>query len=135
MAPSANLLSVLNEDQVLAALRDCYDPEIPLNIVDLGLVQQLALAPDHDAPGVGIAGVPTRYHLTLDLIPTGDDEGKQAQLTAQIQNRLAGIFEIWRTTIHLRETPTWSPQLISREGRRILKLDQPQFPILNNRVR
>ncbi|SNS37881.1 Metal-sulfur cluster biosynthetic enzyme [Granulicella rosea] len=123
------------EDNVIAALRDCYDPEIPLNIVDLGLVQRIALAPDLDVPGAGIAGVPQRHLLTLDLIPTGDDEGKQAQLTAQIQNRLAGIFEISRTTIHLHETPVWTPQLISREGRRILKLDQPQFPILNNRIR
>jgi metal-sulfur cluster biosynthetic enzyme len=126
---------MFTENNAQIALRDCYDPEIPLNIVDLGLVQRISLQPDLEAPGTGIPGVPQKQILTLELIPTSADEGAQAQLTAQIQNRLAGIPELSRTIIHLLGSPVWSPQLISREGRRQLKLDQPQFPILNNRVR
>ena len=41
------------EQDVLSALRSCYDPEIPVNIVDLGLIYsvQFATAPDdHGAP-------------------------------------------------------------------------------------
>ena len=34
----------LTEDDVLQALRDCYDPEIPVNIVDLGLIYRVTLA-------------------------------------------------------------------------------------------
>ncbi len=36
----------VNEEDVLAALRDCYDPEIPVNIVDLGLIYKVTVTPD-----------------------------------------------------------------------------------------
>ena len=36
----------LTEDDVLQACRDCYDPEIPVNIVDLGLIYRVTLTPD-----------------------------------------------------------------------------------------
>ncbi len=126
---------MINEPTILAALRDCYDPEIPLNIVDLGLVQRIAISADQESPGAGIPGVPQKHTVALDLITTTTDEAAQAQLRAQIQNRLAGLPEVSRTTVQLHAEPVWSPQLISPQGRRQLGLDQPAFPILNNRVR
>ena len=36
----------LSEEDVMQALRDCYDPEIPVNIVDLGLIYKVVLTPD-----------------------------------------------------------------------------------------
>ncbi len=126
---------MLTEQTIRTALRDCYDPEIPLNIIDLGLVQSISLAEDYDAPGAGIPGLPPRFRVEIALIATTQDEAPQAQLTAQIANRLAGLPELSRTSIHLSDTPEWTPALITPEGRRILKLDQPVFPILNNRAR
>ncbi len=43
---------MLTESQIRDALRDCYDPEVPLNIVDLGLVYRVTLTDDPDAPGL-----------------------------------------------------------------------------------
>ena len=37
---------MLTEDDLLAALRDCYDPEVKLNLVDLGLIYGVATGPD-----------------------------------------------------------------------------------------
>ena len=39
----------LTEEDVLSALRDCYDPELPVNIVDLGLIYKVTLTPDERA--------------------------------------------------------------------------------------
>ena len=36
----------LSEEDVIQALRDCYDPELPVNIVDLGLIYKVMLTPD-----------------------------------------------------------------------------------------
>ncbi len=126
---------MLTEDQIRDSLRVCYDPEIPLNVVDLGCVHSIRLAADPSAPGAGIPGVPARQSLLLGLIPASDDEGRQAQLLAVVKNRLAGMPELSRVSVTLVHDPVWTPAAITPEGRRLLKLDQPQFAILNNRVR
>ncbi len=46
------------EQTIHAALRDCYDPTVPCNIVDLGLLESVAITPDPEAPGTNIPGVP-----------------------------------------------------------------------------
>ena len=57
----------LTENEVWAALRDCYDPEVPCNIVDLGLVYGVEVVPDPEAPGAGIVGVPARHRVRIEL--------------------------------------------------------------------
>jgi metal-sulfur cluster biosynthetic enzyme len=114
---------MLTEADIRAALRDCYDPELPLNIVDLGLVQSIAITPDLEAPGTGIPGVPQKHMIHIDLIPTHPTETAEAHLRAQIINRLAGIETIAQTTVTILTTPTWTPQNITPAGRRILGLD------------
>jgi metal-sulfur cluster biosynthetic enzyme len=114
---------MLTEDDIRAALRDCYDPELPLNIVDLGLIQSITITPDPEAPGSGIPGVPQKHIVHIDIIPTHSAEAAEAHLRAQIINRLAGLETIAQTTVHILATPTWTPQNITPTGRRILGLD------------
>jgi metal-sulfur cluster biosynthetic enzyme len=124
---------MLTEANIREALRACYSStsdKRTLNIVDLGLIESIALAIDREAPGAGIPGVPTKHRLTLTLISPSDDEDAQAQLSAQIANCLAGLPELSRTHISFAASPRWTPARITPEGRRLLQLD---FPILNNR--
>jgi len=114
---------MLTEADIHTALRDCYDPELPLNIVDLGLIQSVSIAPDLDAPGTGIPGVPQKHRVHIGLIPTHPTEAAEAHLRAQIINRLAGLETITQTTVTLLPKPTWTPQNITPAGRRILGLD------------
>ena len=128
MAPSITATPVLTEADIRAALRDCYDPEVPCNIVDLGLIYNIALAPDPDAPGAGIPGVPSRHrvHISLTLTAPEDPSNPEltshtaAQLTAQIQNRLAAFETVSRTEVALVWQPAWSPNRISPEDRQRL---------------
>jgi metal-sulfur cluster biosynthetic enzyme len=111
------------ERSIQAALRDCYDPTLPCNIVDLGLVESITLTPDPEAPGATIPGVPQKFRVTITLTPTTQDEAANAQLTAQIQNRLAGLETILHTEVTLLQNPTWTPQRITPAGRRLLGLE------------
>jgi metal-sulfur cluster biosynthetic enzyme len=114
---------MLTESDILTALRDCYDPELPCNIVDLGLIRAVTLTPDTDAPGTGIPGVPQKNHIYIDLILTHPSEAAEAQLTAQIANRLAGLEAVSQTTTNVLTNPRWNPGNITPEGRRILGLE------------
>jgi metal-sulfur cluster biosynthetic enzyme len=114
---------MLTESEIIAALRDCYDPELPCNIVDLGLVRAIAITSDPEAPGAGIPGVPQKHRVHIDLILTHPSEDAEAQLRAQIANRLAGLETVSQTTITIQAEPAWSPANITPAGRRILGLD------------
>ena len=114
---------MLTESDILSALRDCYDPVLPCNIVDLGLIRSITITPDLQAPGANIPGVPQKHKIHIDLTPTQADEAANAQLQAQIINRLAGLETISQTAITLLSNPTWSPLNISPAGRKTLGLD------------
>ena len=109
--------ATLTEADVQAALRDCYDPELPLNIVDLGLVDTISIAPDPDAPGAGIPGVPPRHRVRIALALTSIVSPEDTPLIAQIQNRLAAFETISRTEVTLLREPAWNPGRITAEGR------------------
>jgi metal-sulfur cluster biosynthetic enzyme len=127
---------MLTQDDIRDALRACYDTHnsygCPVNVVDLGLVEAIALTPDLDAPGAGIAGVPQKQRLALTLLATADEDAR-TQLAAQIVNRMAGLEELSGTTVVFAEKPLWTPARITPQGRALLKLDALHFPILNNR--
>ena len=114
---------MLTESNILDALRDCFDPALPCNIVDLGIVRNLQITLDPEAPGVGIPGVPQKHLIQIELALTNPTDEAAAQLTAQVRNRLAGLEEAGDTTIILVDHPAWTPQQITPAGRRILGLD------------
>ncbi len=116
------MLPTLTQSDILAALRDCYDPEISCNIVDLGLVHAIAIALDPDAPGAGIPGVPPRHRVHITLILTSPNDSAEQQLVAQIQGRLAAFETISRTHVEVVAEPRWTPDRISPEARKRLSL-------------
>lgn len=95
----------MTEGDLLQALRDCYDPILKRNIVDLGLIRSATLSEDREAPGANIPGVERRYVAQIKLVAPTADEAAVAQLCAQIENRLAGLPAISVTKIKLLPTP------------------------------
>lgn len=114
---------MLTEADILTALRDCFDPALPCNIVDLGLVRSIAVAADPEAPGAGIPGVPQKHRIAVNLTLTSQTDEAAAQLRAQVANRLAGLQEAGDTTVTIVDTPAWTPAEITPAGRRTLGLD------------
>jgi metal-sulfur cluster biosynthetic enzyme len=104
----------MTDADLVNALRDCYDTLQQRNIVDLGLVQSATLARDAEAPGLNVRGVGPRYIARIILRAPSSDDARNAQLHAQIENRLAGLPEISRTQLEM--LPAIFPILTERRS-------------------
>jgi len=91
----------------LAALQGVVDPEIGLNIVDLGLIYQI----DFDETGRNIFCTMT---LTTQFCPMGES------ITNAAKETLKSNFPEYNTTIELTFDPPWNHQMISEEGQEFL---------------
>jgi metal-sulfur cluster biosynthetic enzyme len=94
-------------DQVWEILHDVYDPEIPLNIADLGLVYDLQVS---DAGEVSIL-----MTLTSPGCPVGD------MLAEEIRDRVMSIPGVKDVHVEFTFDPLWTPERISEEGRQMLR--------------
>lgn len=104
------MIQPLTEPDILKALRDVYDPDMAMNIVDLGLVYRIAVTPDPDAPGM----LP-RQRVEIDLTMTSPDHPRQDFIVETIKNRLAGLQQISETAVNLVWDPSWDPQRVRRQ--------------------
>jgi metal-sulfur cluster biosynthetic enzyme len=95
---------MLSEADIVAALRDCFDPETKLNLVDLGLIYKIETAPDPDSKP---AWPRQRVKVTMTL--NNPDSPAGGLVVEQVQNRLAGIADISRVEVSLVWEPQWSP--------------------------
>ena len=102
----------ITEEDVLAALRDCYDPEIPVNIVDLGLIYKVMLTPDANSKRAF-----PRQRVELEITMTSQGCPAHVMIIEQVRNRLAGIPEISDAQVNLVWEPAWTPDRISQKAR------------------
>ena len=97
----------LNEEAVWDALRTCYDPEIPLNIVELGLIYGLELE-DRDDGGTDVA-------ITMPLTAPGCGMGQV--LADDVEMKVRALPRVGDVRVELTFDPPWSPDRMSEEGR------------------
>jgi len=103
---------MLSEDRILAALRDCYDPEMKRNLADRGLIYGVEAGADPDAtPAWPRQWVKVTMTLTSAFCPAS------GLILEQVSNRLAGIQEISKVEVDLVWEPQWTPHRISEAGR------------------
>lgn len=95
-----------DEKLVWDQLRNCYDPEIPVNIVDLGLIYSLAIT-DTDA------GKDVEVSMTL----TAPGCGMGPSLAADAEQRILTIPGVANARVSLVWDPPWHPDRISAAGR------------------
>src|SRR5213080_4492758 len=94
------------EQQVWGVLRTCYDPEIPVNIVDLGLVYDLRITPED-------AGQRVDVKMTL----TAPGCGMGTSIAADARVKLLDLPGVTDADVQIVWDPPWNPQMISPEGK------------------
>ncbi|HWP82909.1 MAG TPA: metal-sulfur cluster assembly factor [Bacteroidota bacterium] len=108
MNSSPQSQGVITEAQVLDALRECYDPEIPVNVVDLGLVYGITIVDDW----VGVK-------MTL----TTPGCGMADMIANQVKQRILKIPGVSDGDVRLVWNPPWNPQLMSEAARKKLGIE------------
>jgi metal-sulfur cluster biosynthetic enzyme len=103
-ARDPRLASMTQEDLVYEVLKECYDPEIPLNVVDLGLIYHVSVEPD---------SVNVKMSVTSPACPS------HVAIREDIRTKLseAGFPD---PKVEVVWEPAWSPQRISEAGRKTL---------------
>ena len=92
---------------VEAALRTCYDPEIPVNIVDLGLVYDTRIS---DLPEGG-------YRVDVKMTLTAQGCGMGGAIAGDAEEKLRSIPGVHDASVRVVWDPPWTPHMISDEGR------------------
>jgi probable FeS assembly SUF system protein SufT len=104
---SARTDGEVSEEDVWNQLRQCYDPEIPVNIVDLGLVYDCRLMKNDD-------GV-TRVEVKMTLTAPGCGMGPA--IAHDAQSKILSIDGIDEADVQLVWDPPWNQNMISEAGR------------------
>jgi metal-sulfur cluster biosynthetic enzyme len=114
---SAAQLSPVTEDHIRTALRDCFDPEVKLNLVDLGLIYNIAVEPDPSATKTF-----PRQRVKVTMTLTTPQCPASGLIFEQVHNRLASIPQVAKAEVDLVWEPKWTPHKISPAGRKQLGL-------------
>lgn len=92
----------------LAGLYDVFDPEIGLNVVDLGLIYRIDFN-DNDKT------ILVTMTLTTQFCPMGES------ITADVYQSVSNAFKDYQVSTSLVFDPAWSPERISAEGQEFLE--------------
>ncbi|NBT89890.1 MAG: putative Fe-S cluster assembly protein SufT [Verrucomicrobia bacterium] len=103
----------VGEEEIWGVLKTCYDPEIPVNIVDLGLIYSL------DMKKTDGGGKRVEVKMTL----TAQGCGMGPSIAADARQKILSLEGIQEAQVDVVWDPPWGPQMISPEGRKKLGMD------------
>jgi len=103
----------VTQEEVLSALKQCYDPEIPVNIVDLGLIYEVRFEP-----------VPEdKQDVMIDMTLTAQGCPSHVQISEQVRSRLAQLPGIRAAHVNVVWDPAWTPERLSPDARKQLGIE------------
>jgi metal-sulfur cluster biosynthetic enzyme len=103
-------------DEVMERLRFCYDPEIPLNIVDLGLIYN-----------VEVEEGDVRVEMTL----TAQGCPSHTEISRDVKQAILGMPGVNTADVRVVWDPPWTPHRISPEGRKKLGIEDEQIEAMS----
>lgn len=101
------------QEEVLTALRDCYDPEIPVNIVDLGLIYGVKFDPAENE----------KQDVTIDMTLTSPGCPAHVTIGEQVKDRLQQLPGVRNASVNVVWTPPWTPERLSPDARKQLGIE------------
>jgi metal-sulfur cluster biosynthetic enzyme len=93
---------MVTRDQVVDVLKTCFDPEIPVNIWDLGLIYDITIVDDV-------------VDIKMTLTAVGCSLGPQ--IISEIESKLLGVEGVENAKVEMVWSPPWTPERLSDDGR------------------
>ncbi len=93
------------EEEVTAVLKKCYDPEIPINLVDLGLIYDVDLKGD-------------KVHVKMTLTAPGCP--MHTTISEDVKRKLLTLDGVTEAEVEVVWEPPWTPELMSETAKRML---------------
>jgi FeS assembly SUF system protein len=94
------------QDRIVKALKTCYDPEIPVDIYELGLVYSIDLTPEN------VANI--KMTLTAPACPVA------GSLPGEVEAKVKGVPGVADAKVELVWEPPWRPEMMSKVARIVL---------------
>ena len=98
----------LTEGDIIEAHRDVYDPEIPVNVYDLGLIYEIKI-------GEG--------NVYVQMTLTAPGCGMGPYIAQQAEWRIADVEGVGDVEVEMVFDPPWTPERITDDGKKLLGLD------------
>ena len=96
------------KETVIEALRDVFDPEIPVNVFDLGLVYEIKV---------------TKGQVYVQMTLTAPGCGMGPMIAQQAEWRIAEVDGVEDVEVEMVFDPPWNPEMITEDGKKLLGLD------------
>jgi FeS assembly SUF system protein len=95
-------------DEIVAALKSVYDPEIPADIYELGLIYRIDIGDDRA--------------VTVDMTLTTPNCPSAQELPSMVENAVASVPGVGPVTVTVVWEPPWDPSRMSDEARAVLNM-------------
>jgi len=103
----------VTEQDVMSALKSCYDPEIPVNIVDLGLIYGVTFDPAPD----------DKQDVNIEMTLTAQGCPEHVNISMQVKSRLEQLPGIRNAAVNVVWSPPWTPERLSPDARKQLGIE------------
>ena len=102
-------MATVTSEDLMEKLRNCYDPEIPLNVVDLGLIYGVTVENEGD--------------VVVEMTLTAQGCPSHVQIGEQVKARVEQMPGIRNATVNVVWTPPWTPERLSPDARKTLGIE------------
>ena len=103
----------VTEQDVITMLKQCYDPEIPVNIVDLGLIYGVKFDPAPD----------DKQDVSIEMTLTAQGCPEHVNISMQVKSRLEQLPGIRNAAVNVVWTPPWTPERLTPDAKKQLGIE------------
>ena len=101
-------MTQITKEQVLERLKEVYDPEIPVNVVDLGLIYDVQVSDQND--------------VSVQMTLTAPGCGMGPYIAQQAEWAISELEDLEDVTVEMVFDPPWSPDMLTEDGKTLLGL-------------